>query len=108
MRSSRVIGLFVVVALLVAPVFASVTPSKVCHPKKPVTCRATVLADQSAKPAVKAQPVQQAMVCGYFPRWVCRADTLNSTKPAVKAQPVQQAMVCGYFPRWVCRANTLS
>ncbi len=111
MRSSRILGVLIVVAVLVAPVNVF---AKVCHPKKPVTCHAVSLADsQSLKPATQAQPqFQQAMVCGYFPRWMCKANTLSApvqqVKPATKSQtPVQQAMVCGYFPRWMCKANTL-
>ncbi len=114
MRSSRVLLLFVVIALLIAPLNAF---GKVCHPKKPITCHAAVSdfggVALSPAPAPKAKPAavntnspvkshQQAMVC--FPlggRFICKAPS------PVKIQ--QYAMVC--FPlggRFICKAPTLS
>ena len=129
MRTFRVLALVVVAALFVAApgAFASVSssddtvsaevisssPSKVCHPKKPVTCRATDLAVAIADVAPSAKDArlqsQEAMVC-VGPRWACRANTLPTeiAVPSVNDARVQsqEAMVC-VGPRWACRANTL-
>ena len=92
-------------------------PSKVCHPKKPVTCRANDLAASAAitAPAVESQ---QAAVC-FGPRWLCRAGADVTTPAETDALPVapvtkpadnkiesQQAAVC-FGPRWLCRSEGL-
>ena len=93
-------------------------PSKVCHPKKPVTCRANDLATSSASITAPAVESQQAAVC-FGPRWLCRAgadvttpaetDALPAapvTKPADSKIESQQAAVC-FGPRWLCRSEGL-
>ncbi len=90
MRSSRVLLLFVVVALLIAPVNAF---GKICHPKKPITCHAAS-ADfghvaLSPAPAPKAKPM--------------------AVKTNSPAKPQQQAVMCmPWRGTFICRANTLS
>ena len=134
MRTFRALALVFAVALLVASpaVFASTSsadvtvsadvlssaPSKVCHPKKPVTCRAADLGAAIAEVAVPAAKdsrleSQEAMVC-FGPRWACRANTVpagtTKVQPSVKETESriqsQEAMVC-FGPRWACRADTL-
>ena len=96
----------------------SSAPSKVCHPKKPVTCRANDLAASSAAITAPAAESQQAAVC-FGPRWLCRtgADVTTPaetdalpvapvTKPADSTIESQQAAVC-FGPRWLCRSEGL-
>ena len=112
MRSFRLLALVFVVSLLVAaPSFASTTtpesiidtdtitagPSKVCHPKKPVTCRAVdLLATEPASTETDSSSVVVPLsfeggkfleeVTGSYatwericmpPKWACRTNSLN-------------------------------
>ncbi|HUP50705.1 MAG TPA: hypothetical protein VNA04_18165 [Thermoanaerobaculia bacterium] len=84
------------------------TPSKLCHPKKPITCRAGELA--AAALLTEAQPVsKQAGLC-IGPRWLCSAEE-NSVASSealllpVDPQPVsKQAGLC-IGPRWLCSTS---
>ena len=88
MRGFRTLSLlFVVCAFVAAPAF-----SKVCHPKKMVTCNATEL--RLTAPAAPAAPVVKA---------IKPAKTSNA--PAAK--PQQQARVCGPWIHFGCVANPL-
>ena len=64
----------------------SSAPSKVCHPKKPVTCRANDLAASSAAITAPAAESQQAAVC-FGPRWLCRAGADVTTPAETDALP---------------------
>ena len=87
MRVSKTLSLlFVVCAFVAAPAF-----SKVCHPKKMVTCNATELVQTA--PA-KAAPVVKAV-----------KPAKTSTAPAAK--PQQQARVCGPWIHFGCVAQPL-
>jgi hypothetical protein len=92
-------------------------PSKLCHPKKPVTCRANDLANAAPALATPSES-QQAALC-FGPRWLCRTgadvttpaetDALPEapvTKPADSTIESQQAALC-FGPRWLCRSEGL-
>lgn len=93
----------------------SSAPSKLCHPKKPVTCRANDLA--VVAPAVAPSAEQRAALC-FGPRWLCRTGTdlatpaeSNPIPEAPVARPStdstiesQQAALC-FGPRWLCRSS---
>lgn len=91
----------------------SSAPSKLCHPKKPVTCRANDLAE--AVPSVVAPVEQQAALC-IGPKWICRTGTeLATPAETLPAAPVtrpamdstiesQQAALC-IGPKWICRSS---
>lgn len=115
MRSFRLLALVFVVALLVAApsAFASTTPdavidaesisqapSKVCHPKKPVTCRAIELLD--AEPAsIETQATAVAVPLSF-------QGNSNFLQEATRSRvQFQTAMVC-MPPRFYCRTNTLN
>lgn len=91
----------------------SSAPSKLCHPKKPVTCRANDLA--VAAPAVTVPVEQQAALC-FGPKWLCRTGTdLATPAGTLPAAPAtspstgntiesQQAALC-FGPKWLCRSS---
>ena len=88
MRNSRVLSVFVVVALsLVAPnVFG-----KVCHPRKPITCSAADLSHPAVTATVAAPAPKPA------------AKVVKTTSPAKN----QQAMLCGPWVKWMCVGSNL-
>lgn len=88
-------------------------PSKVCHPKKPITCRADapmsmeiagVTADLSVDSALQSK---QAGIC-FGPRLLCRSEAFNPSElilePVAKETPENQAGIC-FGPRLLCRAG---
>ena len=91
-------------------------PSKLCHPKKPITCRADVSLSQNAPEteSVSEAPVsmsfeQDGRLC-FGPRWICRAPEVEKLQQSseVKEAPVQMSFeqdgrLC-FGPRWICRA----
>ena len=115
MRSFRLLALVFVVALLVAApsAFASTTPesvidadsisqapSKVCHPKKPVTCRAVEMVN--AEPAsIETEATSVAIPLSF-------QGNSNFLQEATRSRvQFQTAMIC-MPPKWYCRTNTLN
>ena len=100
-----------ILATTVSEVDLKAAPSKVCHPKKPVTCQATATIDDIAQ-TLQAEPqpeMKQAMVC--VRSWLCRTDALTTETPepelfAAPEPETKQAMVC--VRSWLCRADALS
>lgn len=108
MRTFRVLGVFVALAVLVVPttVFAGVsapeaglradvasaTPSKLCHPKKPITCRAGELAPQTAVEIPTDVNVAKTN------------ERMDAGKPRFE---FNEAMIC-LGPRYSCIAKTLA
>jgi hypothetical protein len=115
MRSFRLLALVFVVSLLVAaPSFAGTTtpesiidadaitsaPSKVCHPKKPVTCRAVELLN--VEPASIETDATSTVVPMSF-----QGDS-NFLQEATRSRfQFNGAMLC-LPPKWACRTNTLN
>src|SRR5687768_7250771 len=119
MRNLKVLGfVFVVSFLLVAPgAFASVTtpeavideealslaPSKVCHPKKPVTCRAADLSVSSDVASTEAVDSFAVSLSGLE-----KVNLLDqATKVRFQGQFALGQMIC-MPPKWNCRTNTLN
>lgn len=126
MRINRLFALVAVVSLLVVPssLLASTTtsdastaikatPSRVCNPKKPTTCRTAELTTVMETAAI----INSAVCVG--PRWHCRTQTLaggtstfaqtNVTvtpQAAEKQATIINSAVC-VGPRWHCKAQTL-
>ena len=95
-------------------------PSKLCHPKKPITCRADVSFSPEVTSEVETNfeaPVnmsweQDSRLC-YGPRWLCAAPEVDkienkpedttATDVPVKVSWEQDSRLC-YGPRWLCAA----
>jgi hypothetical protein len=121
MRSFRLLALVFVVALLVAApsAFASTTPesvidadsisqapSKVCHPKKPVTCRAVELVN--AEPSLNAEPASIETEATSVAIPLSFQGNSNFLQEATRSRvQFQTAMIC-MPPKWYCRTNTLN
>jgi hypothetical protein len=87
------------------------TPSKVCHPKKPITCHAAVIVPEisalpesaeAVTPAPSVTP-QQARVCIGGRSWLCKGQSL--TQPVQKAETQR---VCIGGRSWLCKGQTLT
>jgi hypothetical protein len=82
-------------------------PSKVCHPKKPITCRADALplsTDVTVELSIDA--FKQAGLC-FGPRLLCGAEAFNPSELLLeeieKETPENQAGLC-FGPRLLCGA----
>ena len=99
MRMNLLLALVAVVSLLIAPssllastagpdgsAVVKAAPSKVCHPKKPITCRAAELSAVAEGTSVSvpvldeattAAPAINAAICVGSRPWLCRTQTLG-------------------------------
>ena len=80
------------------------TPSKMCHPKKPLTCRAADIAALSTAPQAESQ---QAALC-IGPRWLCSASTgrvSTHNRQVTAPVPVEQMAALCIGPRWLCSSS---
>ena len=128
MQKSRLVRLVLVVTvvlqasiLVASPTTSEVsmtdiksTPSKVCNPKKPVTCRAATITEsaQSSSPETAVTPKVATFerVCmGGLRSIYCKANTLAEVKPVETEQKVAtfERVCMGGLRSIYCRANTL-